>query len=139
MRLVLWCQIKQSISIMFHLCFAGVFTAETDDTMSVMEGDSVTLHTDFTEIQNDDTILWSFGPKESVISQITRKNDLTSFFVTDDVRFKGRSQVDQDTGSLTIRNTRKRHSGQYKLTISREQITSRIFSVDVFGKEYLFH
>ncbi len=139
MRLVLWCQIKQSISIMFHLCFAGVFSAETDDTMSVMEGDSVTLHTDLTEIQNDDTILWSFGLKETVISQITRKNDLTSFFVTDDVRFKGRSQVDQDTGSLTIRNTRKRHSGQYKLTISREQITSRIFSVDVFGKEYLSH
>ncbi len=72
---------------MFNLCFAGVFSAETDDTMSVMEGDSVTLHTDLTEIQNDDTILWLFGPKESVISQITRKNDFTSFFVTDDVRW----------------------------------------------------
>ncbi|XP_058615930.1 uncharacterized protein LOC131529935 isoform X2 [Onychostoma macrolepis] len=98
-----------------------------------MEGDSFTLHTNLSEIQNDDTILWLFGPKESVISQITRKSDLTSFFVTDDVKFKGRSQVDQDTGSLTIRNTRKRLSGQYKLTISREKITSRIFSVDVFG------
>uniref|UniRef100_A0A673KB12 Immunoglobulin subtype domain-containing protein n=1 Tax=Sinocyclocheilus rhinocerous TaxID=307959 RepID=A0A673KB12_9TELE len=28
-----------------------------------MEGDSVTLHTDLTEIQNDDTILWMCGPK----------------------------------------------------------------------------
>uniref|UniRef100_A0A8C1RDR9 Immunoglobulin domain-containing protein n=1 Tax=Cyprinus carpio TaxID=7962 RepID=A0A8C1RDR9_CYPCA len=118
---------------MVNLCFTGVFKAETDETMSVMEGDSVTLHTNLTEILNDDTLLWLFGPKELVISQITRKSDLTSFFVTDDVRFKGRLLVDQNTGSLTIRNTRKRHSGQYKLTISREKITSRIFSVDVFG------
>ncbi|XP_016314652.1 uncharacterized protein LOC107667494 [Sinocyclocheilus anshuiensis] len=131
--LLLWCQIKQSISIMVNLCFAGVFNAETDKTVSVMEGDSVTLNTNLTEILNDDTLLWLFGPKEFVISQITRKSVLTSFLVTDDVRFRGRLQVDQITGSLTIRNTRKRHSGQYKLTISREKITSRIFSVDVFG------
>ncbi len=45
----------------------------------MIEGDSVTLYTNLTEIQNDDTILWLFGPKVSVISQITRKRDLTSF------------------------------------------------------------
>ncbi|XDV23400.1 hypothetical protein PO909_027982 [Leuciscus waleckii] len=102
--------------------------------MSVMEGDPVTLHTDLSEIQNDDTILWMFGPKGFVISQITRKNDLTSFFVTDDdVRFRGRLQVDQNTGSLTIRNTRITHSGQYKLSISRKKTTTKIFSVTVFG------
>uniref|UniRef100_A0A8C2I1H6 Immunoglobulin domain-containing protein n=1 Tax=Cyprinus carpio TaxID=7962 RepID=A0A8C2I1H6_CYPCA len=121
------------ILLLSLLLLDGVFKAETDETMSVMEGDSVTLHTNLTEILNDDTLLWLFGPREFVISQITRKSDLTSFFVTDDVRFKGRLLVDQNTGSLTIRNTRKRHSGQYKLTISREKITSRIFSVDVFG------
>ncbi|XP_026100760.1 uncharacterized protein LOC113071682 [Carassius auratus] len=119
--------------LLFSLLLGGVFKAETDETTSVMEGDSVTLDTNLTEILNDDTLLWVFGPKESVISQITRKRDLTSFFVTDDVRFKGRLLVDQNTGSLTIRNTRKRHSGQYKLTISREKITSRIFSLNVFG------
>uniref|UniRef100_A0A671PGU2 Ig-like domain-containing protein n=1 Tax=Sinocyclocheilus anshuiensis TaxID=1608454 RepID=A0A671PGU2_9TELE len=114
---------------------SGLYTAKiSNKTVSVMEGDSVTLNTNLTEILNDDTLLWLFGPKEFVISQITRKSVLTSFLVTDDVRFRGRLQVDQITGSLTIRNTRKRHSGQYKLTISREKITSRIFSVDVFGK-----
>ncbi len=101
-----------------------------------MEGDSVILRTDLSEILNDDTILWAFGPKESVISQITRKNNFTSLFFTDDVRFAGRLQVDQKTGSLTIRNTRHKHLGQYYLTISREKTTSRIFNVDVFG-EYL--
>ncbi|XP_050961147.1 uncharacterized protein LOC127162402 isoform X1 [Labeo rohita] len=121
------------ILLLALLLLDGVFSAETDETMSVMEGDSVTLHTNLSQIQNDDTILWLFGPKGVVISQITRKSDFTSFFVTDDESFKGRLQVDQNTGSLTIRNTRKRHSGQYKLTLSSEKITSRIFSVDVFG------
>ncbi len=107
--------------------------ADETGSMSVMEGDSVTLHTDVSEIKNDDTLLWVFGPKGFVISQITRKNDFTSFFVTDDVGFRGRLQVDQKTGSLTIRNTRITHSGQYKLTISREKTTSKIFSVTVFG------
>uniref|UniRef100_A0A9J7YQD9 Immunoglobulin domain-containing protein n=1 Tax=Cyprinus carpio carpio TaxID=630221 RepID=A0A9J7YQD9_CYPCA len=115
----------------FLLLVYGVFVAETDETVSVMEGDSVTLYTDLTEILNDDTILWVFGPKGMVISQVTRKNDLTSFFVTDDERFIGRLQVDQNTGSLTIRNSRKRHSGQYKLTISREKTMTKTFNVTV--------
>ncbi|CAM4659325.1 unnamed protein product [Leuciscus chuanchicus] len=108
----------------------GVCGAETE---AVMEGDSVTLHTDLTDIRNDDTILWLFGPKDSVISQITRKGDLNSIFLTDDVRFRDRLQVDQNTGSLTIRNTRIRHSGQYKLSISRKKTTKKIFNVTVFG------
>uniref|UniRef100_A0A8C1S561 Immunoglobulin domain-containing protein n=1 Tax=Cyprinus carpio TaxID=7962 RepID=A0A8C1S561_CYPCA len=116
---------------LFILFMDGVSGA--DETESVMEGDSVTLHTNLTEIQNDDTILWMFGPKDSVVSQITRKAGLTSFFVTDNERFRGRLRVDQKTGSLTIRNTRTRHSGKYKLTVSRKQTTIKIFNVTVFG------
>uniref|UniRef100_A0A8C1RC90 Immunoglobulin domain-containing protein n=1 Tax=Cyprinus carpio TaxID=7962 RepID=A0A8C1RC90_CYPCA len=116
---------------LFILFMDGVSGA--DETESVMEGDSVTLHTNLTEIQNDDTILWMFGPEDSVVSQITRKAGLTSFFVTDKERFRGRLRVDQKTGSLTIRNTRFRHSGKYKLTVSREQTTIKIFNVTVFG------
>ncbi|XP_058616637.1 uncharacterized protein LOC131530401 isoform X2 [Onychostoma macrolepis] len=124
----------QSTLLPFVLLFInGVSDAETDEMLSVMEGDSVTLHADLTEIQNHDTILWMFGPKDSIISQLTRKNDLNSFFITDDARFRGRLQLDQNTGSLTIRNTRIRHSGQYKLTISREKTTSKTFNVSVFG------
>ncbi len=102
--------------------------------MSVTEGDAVTLQSDLLEILNDDTILWMFGPKDILISQIRREDDLTKFFVTDDEGFRGRLQVDQNTGSLTIRYTRIRHSGQYKLSISREKTTIKIFNVTVFGK-----
>ncbi|KAK7126545.1 hypothetical protein R3I94_017892 [Phoxinus phoxinus] len=113
------------------LFFMHGVSAETE---AVMEGDSVTLHTNLSDIRNDDTILWLYGPKDSVLSQITRKNDFTSFFVTDDdVRFRGRLQVDQNTGSLTIRNTRITHSGQYKLSISRVKTTKTTFNVTVFG------
>ncbi|XP_073699632.1 uncharacterized protein [Garra rufa] len=110
-----------------------VFNAHTDETVSVIEGDSVTLQTNLTEVLNDDTILWLFGPKDSVISQITRKDGLTSFFVTADGKFRGRLQVDQKTGSLTIRKTRIKHSGQYKLTISRKKTTTEIFNVNVIA------
>ncbi|XP_052446631.1 uncharacterized protein LOC127988122 [Carassius gibelio] len=114
---------------------AGMSGGETSktETMSVTEGDAVTLQSDLSEILNDDTILWMFGPKDSLISQIRRKDDLTSFFVTDDVKFRGRLQVDQKTGSLTIRNTRTRHSGQYKITISSEKTTIKIFHVTVLA------
>jgi len=98
--------------------------------VTVMEGDSVTLHTSLSEILNDDTILWLFGPKDSFISQITRKDDLNSIYFTDDERFRHRLQVDQNTGSLTVRNIRIRHSGQYKLSISRK----KIFNVTVSGE-----
>ncbi|XP_043079780.1 uncharacterized protein LOC122328138 [Puntigrus tetrazona] len=74
-----------------------------------------------------------FGPKDSIISHITRKHDLTSVFFSDDERFRGRLQVDQKTGSLTIRNTRIRHLGKYKLTISRQKTTIKIFEVAVVG------
>uniref|UniRef100_A0A8C1LH69 Immunoglobulin domain-containing protein n=1 Tax=Cyprinus carpio TaxID=7962 RepID=A0A8C1LH69_CYPCA len=121
------CCIIKTISV----CFLGVSGGETSKTVniSVTEGDAVTLQSDLSAILNDDTIIWMFGPKDTFIYQIRRKDDLTSFMVTDDERFKGRLQVDQNTGSLTIRNTRKRHSGQYKLTISREKTTIKIFYV----------
>ncbi|XP_056092778.1 uncharacterized protein LOC130071891 [Rhinichthys klamathensis goyatoka] len=122
--------------LLLFLCLLliyGVSDTDTDESepASVMEGDSVTLHTNLTEIRNDDTILWLFGPKDSVISQITRKDDLTPVYFTDDERFRGRLQVDQKTGSLTVRNTRLRHSGQYKLYISRKKTTTKIFNVTV--------
>ncbi|XP_048013738.1 uncharacterized protein LOC125246756 isoform X2 [Megalobrama amblycephala] len=122
---------------LFLLLIYGVSDKETEESkpepMTVMEGDSVTLHTDLTEVMNDDTILWLFGPKDLLISQMRRKDDFTPVFFTDDPGFRGRLQVDQKTGSLTIRNTRTRHTGQYKLTISREITTTKTFNVTVIA------
>ncbi len=114
--------------------------ADPDETLTVREGVSVTLRTGLTEILNDHTIVWKFGPKGSFISQITRKDNLTSLHYTDDVGFRGRLQVDQNTGSLTIRNTRERHSGQYQVAISRgrARLPSKTFNVTVQREYFLF-
>ncbi len=60
----------------FYICSAGVFVADADvmKSVSVTEGDSVTLNTDITEVQRDDHILWMFGPKETRIAELYKQS-----------------------------------------------------------------
>ncbi|XP_051977497.1 uncharacterized protein LOC127639486 [Xyrauchen texanus] len=101
------------------ICVKGVFGVDTDGlkSVSVMEGDSVTLHTDVTEIQREDQILWMFGPQETRIAEIIKRANLSFIDDGDDGRFRDKLQLDDQTGSLTIRNIRIKHSGLYKLQI----------------------
>uniref|UniRef100_A0A671PBI0 Ig-like domain-containing protein n=1 Tax=Sinocyclocheilus anshuiensis TaxID=1608454 RepID=A0A671PBI0_9TELE len=106
----------------------GVFYAETDEVKTVMEGDSVTLNPDLTQIQGIVLLLWRFGDKGSTIAQI----DGNDILYEDYEAFRGRLQLDQ-TGSLTITNVRTNHSGLYKAEISHNTGTSYIkFSVTVY-------
>uniref|UniRef100_A0A8C1PFL0 SLAM family member 5-like n=1 Tax=Cyprinus carpio TaxID=7962 RepID=A0A8C1PFL0_CYPCA len=121
---------------LFSLCLLimnGVF-GDTDEvkSVSVTEGDSVTLNTDVTEVQRDDLILWMFGPKETRIAEIYKQNiDMYDNNET----FGDRLQMDSQTGSLTIRNIRSAyHTGLYKLTIISNKATSyKRFSVTVYA------
>ncbi|XP_058627679.1 T-cell surface antigen CD2-like isoform X2 [Onychostoma macrolepis] len=108
-----------------------VFPAETNGIQSVMEGDSVTLNSDLTEMLDDDLILWRFGPENTLIAEIDVMAD--SMTVYDDVldgRFRDRLKLDSQTGSLTIINTRTEHTGRYKLDIKR---VIKNFSLTVYG------
>ncbi|XDV24096.1 hypothetical protein PO909_028362, partial [Leuciscus waleckii] len=81
-----------------------------------MEGDSVTLNTGVTEMMDDDLILWRFGNENTLIVKINVQDD--SMTVYDDVldgRFRDRLKLDDQTGSLTITNTRTEHAGVYQL------------------------
>ncbi|XP_051551244.1 CD48 antigen-like isoform X2 [Myxocyprinus asiaticus] len=115
----------------YHL--AGVFGVER---VSVMEGDSVTLHTDVTEIQRDDEIEWRFGPENIRIARIKRK--IGDFSTSDDVldgRFRGRLHLNNQTGSLTITNIRTEHTGLYELNIiTVNERTTKRFSVTVYAR-----
>ncbi|XP_051977495.1 SLAM family member 5-like [Xyrauchen texanus] len=119
------------------LCFAkGVFGVDADGlkSVSVMEGDSVTLHTDLTEIQRDDHILWMFESQETRIAQIIKRVNSSSIYDGDDGRFKDKLQLDDQTGSLTIRNIRIKHSGLYKLQIISNRGNSyKRFNVTVYA------
>ncbi len=103
-----------------------------------MEGDSVTLHTGV-EANQQDRIRWYFN--DTRIAQIT--GDLSK--ICTDVqcnggteRFRDRLKLDNQTGSLTITNTRTTDSGLYKLQIKSSGFgIIKTFSVTVTG-EYHF-
>ncbi len=107
---------------------------ETDGvSVSVMEGDSVTLHTDV-EINQQDTMKWYLN--DFRIAQIIRNQ---SKICTDDQckeRFGDRLKLDHQTGSLIITNTRTTDSGDYKLLISSIKIIQKIFHVAVYGESF---
>nr|XP_055072969.1 natural killer cell receptor 2B4-like [Misgurnus anguillicaudatus] len=99
-------------------------------SVSVMEGDSVTLYTDITDIQRDDLILWMFGPKETRIAQIYMKD---IWYNMKEI-FGDRLKLDSQTGSLTITNISIKHTGLYKLQIFRKTDTKyKRFSVIVYA------
>ncbi|XP_016344355.1 T-cell surface antigen CD2-like [Sinocyclocheilus anshuiensis] len=120
--------------VLFCLCWwslTGVF----GESVSVMEGDSVTLHTDVTEIHEDDDILWKFGADNSLIAEISREKQIFSTY--DDVpdgRFRDRLKLDHQTGSLTITNITSEHAGLYKLEIIGVKWSSKTFSVSVYAR-----
>uniref|UniRef100_A0A8C2QAY5 Immunoglobulin domain-containing protein n=1 Tax=Cyprinus carpio TaxID=7962 RepID=A0A8C2QAY5_CYPCA len=108
---------------LYFVCGASAVDA---DRVSVMEGDTVTLYSDV-ELNQTDRMIWLFGVNRiAVINKDQRK------ICEDDKckeRFKDRLKVNQ-TGSLTIMNTRTTDSGEYTLKITSRNIDN-IFSVTV--------
>ncbi|XP_051978025.1 uncharacterized protein LOC127639813 isoform X2 [Xyrauchen texanus] len=110
---------------------SGVFGVDTDEIKSVIEGDSVTLHTNV-EKQKSDLIVWCFGPEATLVAKIN--GDANSKRVYDDVLggiFRDRLELNITTGDLTIRDITTEHSGLYKLSIISEKASNKLFSVTV--------
>uniref|UniRef100_A0A8C1M740 Immunoglobulin domain-containing protein n=1 Tax=Cyprinus carpio TaxID=7962 RepID=A0A8C1M740_CYPCA len=102
-------------------------------SVSVMEGDSVTLHTDVkTNLQ--EKIKWYFN--DTCIARIN--GDLSDICTDvqcneDTERFSDRLKLDHQTGSLTIRNINTTDSGVYTLMIISGNNNETIFKVTVIG------
>ncbi len=102
-------------------------------SVSVKEGDSVTLNTDFTQIQRISKIVWRFGDEGPVIAEFS-KNDLWSNETYE--IFKDRLTLDHQTGSLTIKNSRTTDSGLYEVQIDHKDDgqSFKYYNVTVFSK-----
>ncbi|XP_051764119.1 uncharacterized protein LOC127520216 [Ctenopharyngodon idella] len=106
---------------------SGVDTDEV--SVSVMEGESVTLHTGVKTNQQED-IKWYFN--KTRLAQISGDQSKICTDVQCEERFRDRLKLDHQTGSLTITNTTNTDSGLYKLWInSSSSISPKIFNVTV--------
>ncbi|XP_073717879.1 uncharacterized protein [Misgurnus anguillicaudatus] len=91
------------------------------DEVSVMDGDSVTLHTNTViEAFNGVSIIWKFGAQKTKIAQINKANNNNTVSIRDDAldgKFRGRLQLNDQTGDLTITNIRTTDSELYIVDI----------------------
>ncbi len=112
-------------------CSPGVFGVGANEgkVVQVMERDFVILHGGDV-IHTYDEIEWSFGNIR--IARIKRViGDNPQY---EDERFRDRLNLNQ-TGSLTITNTRTTDSGLYKLSVKIEnEETIKSFNVTVYGE-----
>ncbi|XP_051763397.1 natural killer cell receptor 2B4-like [Ctenopharyngodon idella] len=128
-----------SVFVLFCLCcwhVIGELDAETTEiqSVSVMEGDSVTLHTSVTKIREDDDILWKFGAENSLIAKISIENQIFSKYNGTDGKFRDRLKLDDQTGSLTITNITTEHAGVYQLELNGAKLSTKTFNVSVYTR-----
>ncbi|XP_056303288.1 SLAM family member 9-like isoform X2 [Danio aesculapii] len=91
-----------------------------------MVGESVTL-----KIQRDGDIEWKFEDRNILIAKISR-DEITLYDKVLDGSFKGRLKLDQ-TGSLTITNTRTTDSGDFKTINTSTGKLLKTFMLTVYG------
>ncbi|XP_016370764.1 uncharacterized protein LOC107710491 [Sinocyclocheilus rhinocerous] len=107
-------------TVCFVLLFVSVVFADTDELKSVKEGDSVTLHIDVNK-QLNDLILWFFNNTRIALNNGER--DKSCVYDGADGMFRGRLELDYETGSLTITNITTEHTGRYEANIIRGNST----------------
>ncbi|XDV22832.1 hypothetical protein PO909_027637, partial [Leuciscus waleckii] len=115
----------------------SVFVKEDKITsVSVMEGQPVTLHTDDAEILGMEKICWKFADSEKhsakfvVIATLDKTNNEELPYKRKILKFKDSLKLNLNTGSLTISNITPKLCGHYKLHItSNGQMSMHTFIV----------
>ncbi|XP_065100514.1 uncharacterized protein [Paramisgurnus dabryanus] len=95
--------------------------------ISLMERENVNLHTDVAELQEGDLIKW--WTKSQEIAEVTKQS-----VTIHDNKIKDRIELDNQTGSLTIKNIRTTDSGDYECFIKKGNTgLYKCFTVTVYG------
>uniref|UniRef100_A0A8C1ZJA2 Ig-like domain-containing protein n=1 Tax=Cyprinus carpio TaxID=7962 RepID=A0A8C1ZJA2_CYPCA len=110
----------------------SVITARVTVSVSVMKGDSVTLYTNVKTTQQEE-ILWYFNDTRIAAIAGDLSRICTDVQCNEDTeRFRDRLNLENQTGSLTIKNIQTADTGVYQLKIfSRSSIRETTFSVTV--------
>uniref|UniRef100_A0A8C1P1K5 Ig-like domain-containing protein n=1 Tax=Cyprinus carpio TaxID=7962 RepID=A0A8C1P1K5_CYPCA len=110
----------------------GVITDRVTVSVSVMEGDSVTLYTNVTTTQQEE-ILWYFNDTRIAVIAGDLSRICTDVQCNEDTeRLRDRLNLENQTGSLTIKNIQTADTGVYQLKIfSSSSISDKTFSVTV--------
>ncbi|XP_026105045.1 uncharacterized protein LOC113076561 [Carassius auratus] len=112
---------------LFLWCLVGVSGVDEVKSVSVTEGDSVTLY-----IQRDDEIEWRFGPTKILLAEVKENNDLQFYKDSAGGRFRDRLNLDR-TGSLSIINTSTTDSGEYIVTRTKTSAVLYTFRLGVYA------
>ncbi|XP_052447240.1 uncharacterized protein LOC127988494 [Carassius gibelio] len=119
---------KETIYISFNVTVYDL--TEEENSILVIEGDSVTLNPEVTKAQRYLLIQWMY--RSTRIAEVNRLSK-TSHTYDADGRFRGRLKLDQ-TGSLTITNTSTADSGLYKLAIVNKETSYMDYKVIVYRR-----
>ncbi|ROI90706.1 hypothetical protein DPX16_1228 [Anabarilius grahami] len=87
------------------------------------EGESVTLYTGFTDSHKHDLMRWTFGPLNPDTFTAEMNVKIHQITYSSDHLYKDRLHLENQTGSLTIRDVRTADAGVYQLQISNSKET----------------
>ncbi|XP_073702525.1 uncharacterized protein [Garra rufa] len=111
----------KTLYMTFNLIVHDVFFAGLTNSK---EGETVTLQTGVSELQKYDVILWMFGPLSPDTFMAEINIPLQKISYSDDERLRDRLQLNEQTGSLTIMDSRSTDTGVYQLQFTNSKETS---------------
>ncbi|XP_051741625.1 uncharacterized protein LOC127508068 [Ctenopharyngodon idella] len=109
---------------LFSWSLTGVFVADAVKSESVTEGESVSLNSSLTQIQTNEEINWKFG--DILIAKVKNNKESKFFGDNADGSFRDRLKLNNQTGSLTIINSRTTDSGLYTVSSSSRDTINTI-------------